>query len=297
MLPRVAIVIPSILLACSSATVRQVGDQTYEARCKDSTADCLASASERCKRGFRELDRDFYSPYHSGLEDDSKTDSWYALRFTCTDSVSEPRRPEPFATPQATELRSAALERVESDYIAPSCEQRTIASLTVRQCGLQVREAVWSKPSLARFFTRICRLSAREIENDVPQQCIDLLLRKWHALLAERYYMMDISSVRARCDAHPEDCENLDAFEAWCLESHNRQVLERYQQKRAQFEAVARSERKAAREELERKQAAEEEESRAAARAFADALSQLGARMQGKPVFRCSEDGSTCWAQ
>lgn len=283
--------------ACGSGTIHEVRNGVYETRCRDSTADCISLIKGECGLHFLETDRVFTADGERSRGDSRP--GWYRVTFRCSRSSDEAELPgvRSSPTPRAKEMRSAALERVESDYIARNCDRRVIAGLSVRQCGLQVREAVWSEESLARFFSRICKLSPREIEQPIPEPCVRRLLRKWHGLLAERYYMMDVAAVERRCDVHPEDCENLDAFESWCLESHNRRVLDRYQKERAEYEKVAAAERQAARAELERRQAAEEEESRRAARAFGDALGQIGAALQGKPVFRCSQDGLSCWQQ
>lgn len=285
------------MAACGSGTIRQVRSGVYETRCRDSTAECISLIKGTCGRGYTETDRAFAADGQS-FTGESRP-GWYTVTFSCSRSGDEAdfRTARPSSTPRATQMRSAALDRVESDYIARHCDRRVIAGIAIRQCGLQVREVVWSEESLARFLSRICKLTPQAIEQPIPESCIGRLMRKWHGLLAERYYMMDVAAVERRCDAHPEDCENLDAFESWCLESHNRRVLDRYQRERAEYERVAANELRAARAELERRQAAEEAESRRAARAFGDALSQIGAHLQGKPVFRCSQDGRSCWQQ
>jgi hypothetical protein len=286
-----------ILAACGSGTIHQVRSGVYETRCRDSTAECISLIKGTCGRDYTETDRVFAADGQSSSGEDRP--GWYTVTFSCSPPGDEAdlRTVRNSPTPRASQMRSAALERVEADYIARHCDRRVIAGISVRQCGLQVRENVWSEESLARFFSRICKLSPQEITQPIPESCIGRLMRKWHGLLAERYYMMDVAVVERRCDAHPEDCENLDAFESWCLESHNRRVLDRYQRERTEYERVATNELQAARAELERRQAAEEEESRRAARAFGDALSQIGAHLQGKPVFRCSQDGLSCWQQ
>jgi hypothetical protein len=283
--------------SCSSGTIHQVRTGVFETRCRDSTAACVSLIREECGRSYEETDRVFAASNDVATDEDRP--GWYTITFACSSGNDDERGgvKARFPTPRASEMRSAALERVEADYIARHCDRRVIAGLSVRQCGLEVRENVWSEESVARFFSRICKLSEEELRQPIPDSCVTRLVRKWHALLAERYYMMDVDAVQRRCDAHPEDCENLDAFEAWCLESHNRRVLDRYQRERAEYETVAANELQAARAELERRQAAEEAEARAEARAFADVLGQIGAHLQGKPVFRCSQDGSTCWQQ
>ena len=269
------------------AGVRELRPGVFEARCRGSYADCLAAAKGKCDGLSDEIDREGH------LDGASMS---YTVTFGCASKASDAAN-RGIPAPQSERLRSAAVERVEQDYIAADCKRRTIAEITVRQCGLDVLEQVWAKDAVARFFRKVCKLSDEELSEEIPKECTKRLSRKWYASLAERYYLMDPESVRTRCDAHPEQCERLEDFEQWCLESHNKRVLRRYQDERAAFEAVASAERSSARAALERKQAVEEQEARAAAQAFGAALGQLGAHLQGKPVFRCSADGQTCWQE
>jgi hypothetical protein len=135
------------------------------------------------------------------------------------------------------------------------------------------------------------------MEQGVPADCIDRLWRKWFARLSRRYYLMDASDVNEKCDAYPEQCQDLRTFERWCLDSHNARVVARFRAEDDELQQVAAAERSRHRDELVRKQAAEEESARATATAIADALGEMSARMQGKSVFHCSRDGSKCWQE
>jgi hypothetical protein len=195
-------------------------------------------------------------------------------------------------------MRNFALDRVERDFIEPSCEERSVTILTADQCGLRVYNKVWGKKRLARFFKRVCKMTDEDLATARPdERCQERLWRKWFALLAERYYMMDVDAVQTRCDGHPEQCEDPETFERWCLKAHNKAVLDRFASEKEAFDLVASAERTEARKELERKLAEEERARHEEMRAIRDALAAIGAGLQGKPAFRCSANGSTCWQE
>jgi hypothetical protein len=218
----------------------------------------------------------------------------YTLTFRC----SEGERIDSEITPHAAQLATEARQRAERDYIAADCRSMNVGNLTVSQCGLGVFEEVWSEEDVTRFFSRVCKLEDEELDSErVPAECVQRLWRKWFARLSERYYLMDASDVHRKCDAYPEECENLHTFERWCLDSHNDHVVARFRAEQDELQQLAVLERSQHRAELIRKQAAEEQRARAEADAIADALGEMGARMQGKKVFRCSRDGSKCWQE
>lgn len=282
---RIVVLATCALVGCASS-VREIRTGVYEAKCKTTQADCVASAEDKCGQNYQQVNSDAHS---GGLLSDAMAGpvTWHTLTFTCGSAPSDS------VAPQAAQLRASALDHLRENYIATSCDQRQIGELEVTHCGLTVNTKVWSEEALVRFFNKVCDLTETDLAEPVPDSCVDRLWRKWYASLAERYHMMDAARVQTRCDANPEDCMEYEVFESWCLESHNRAVLDRYQQEKGASEEVARAEQDAARRDLAAERQAEEAERRA----LSDSLSRFGAQLQGKPVFRCSADGRTCWQE
>jgi hypothetical protein len=290
-----------------AGSVQNLGNGVYKTKCKGAFAGCASTAREECKGAYAKLNEGSHA---GGALADAIPGpvTWYTLTFRCgSGGETFASVPKSFTPPnrRSSRLARAATERVLEDYIAPSCKKRKFKDEKVKRCGAaKVYDDVWSKEAVVRLFTKVCGLSPGE---PVPDDCERLLWRKWHARLSERYYLMDGREVLERCDGYPEECMDLKTFEGWCLESHNEFVTTRFEAEKEQIaqlrdaenaaDAVAR-EREETRLAQQQAQAAQQarDDAQQVQRVF-DELSKLGARMQGKPIYGRSADGTSWWQE